>query len=372
MERVTLVTSGQANGREMGGGDGPTAGPRSSVPSSGVTITVTGSLDDVPRPSGDGLVVVTAAQMAAAADEVRSRRVHVPPGLANAEPAIVMRVARRAAEARAAADQARARLESLGPPPPMIDRVAERAVLDADAWADHAREERREAARPCLRLLLIGNGIGLALVIARLITRAAEPVFPLAGIIPLGSLAFAGLGLVRASRRTRAASAALAAALAEAGVRSIGGLTARRKKLDAWSRHSDAAVAAEHAAARAHERWVALAGADVPPHAAETFLAAADALQVAERELQTARDAHAEATVMAGHEGAITPPPPAITPPPPPPPPPPLPAAACEPLMPDSGIDGSQRPEVDLRLRVMATLERALALNSKAPPPTDP
>ena len=243
---------------------------------------------------------VTAEQLEAAAAVVAERRSAVPFGVASDDADLdgLRRAAASAIAARTKAAGMRGQLERAGEAP-VVDVAAERAVLDAEAWFNHVRGEREGTITRWSRALMGANVAGMAILAGRGATQLAEPAMPMVAVAPLGALALLTAGALAGRHRLRSARLGLDRALAAAGVHSVGGLAARRARLEAWQRRAAAGEAAERAAGRAHDRWARCVGADVPPEALEELVVAAAELHRAEESFRTARAAHDEALALA-------------------------------------------------------------------------
>ncbi|HVE45400.1 MAG TPA: hypothetical protein VNA57_01450 [Acidimicrobiales bacterium] len=198
---------------------------------------------------------------AEALDRVPTRARGVPrERLQNASAAV------RAAEA--AVLDARAQLGER----PELPAEAAQAALAAEEAVTGARQQRSVGVDRSSKLLLAANAAGILIVAGRIRTPALDPLFVLVAALPLTALLHLVVTLGANTWTARTAASLRAAALRDAGMATMTGLVARNARVKAWTARADALAAAEAGLAEARRRWTGLTGASAGPSSIAALL----------------------------------------------------------------------------------------------------
>lgn len=224
-------------------------------------------------------------RMAAARSEIATVASGEPAAMLAVPPGLVRAVAARAIEATRVAAHLRAR----GNVPAPLDLAAARAAMASFAELRDARARRAALAHDRHRLLAFGNGaalvclLGAGLLLVAGVPPSSSVVAVWVALAAAGPLVALTVGTARLTRAHRALGRhvnACSAALAAAGVETIGELHARTFLWREWSRRRAEAARAARTEERALAAWHELVG-DVDPARAEELLAAASRLRAA-------------------------------------------------------------------------------------------
>ena len=214
-----------------------------------------------------------AARVAACAAGVEAARASArkgrPPGLdtvpAGLTAAGVRAAARRTREAAESLEVAR---DAVGERPTYDDGAA-RAVREAQADIEQARQDRASALPRANWVLTRANALGAVLVAGRFVSEAFDRTMVFVGAVPLAALVYSAFVVLVPIRRGRAAGRRRWAALRSMNVSTLAGLAALQERTGAWERRAARVKAAdaEYRAAGAAFRTmvgggVALASAD--------------------------------------------------------------------------------------------------------------
>ncbi|HVL92247.1 MAG TPA: hypothetical protein VM264_02790, partial [Acidimicrobiales bacterium] len=164
---------------------------------------------------------------------------------------------------------------------PRLDREAAAEAMEADAATVWAKAASRRALQGAGRWLLVANAGGVAVLLARLATAAADPLVPLAGALPVAALTAGAVAVGAARHRGRVAERRRQDALGRTGVSTVAALLVRQDEVAAWDRAAAALRAAEQAAVAADRAWAGLVGPEVPPASVEEVIAAVAAADAA-------------------------------------------------------------------------------------------
>jgi hypothetical protein len=221
----------------------------------------------------------------------------------------IRRLAKRASDALAVVERRRERAGER----PDLDPAADAAVRAAVARYRAACAARSTIGETRQRLLARGNAAAVtSLGAAGLLVAAgvAPMALPVAFFVVASTVGPATATAMAATRRTDAQRAVAAAreawveALEQAGVATMGALSARRLAVRAWERHNAEVALAEEAAAPHLRAWHRVAGPGVDPADVEAVLAQVAALRAAQLRLlavhlsQRAAEPEPEAVVV--------------------------------------------------------------------------
>lgn len=205
------------------------------------------------------------------ADEARLRSLLPATVLGFPEAELRLR-ARRLREARIAL----ARRQAAVGPRPELQLAAEQAVHAARDAASIADDGVRAARTAAHQLLLLGNVIGVVMIVACVfaMTAGVSPLSTTLGVVlmasaggPIGAVIGGVRGIQAAQRRRAEARAVWTAALERAGVETMGDLAAARLRHDDWRERCQAAQVAADREQHAAEAWLEAVGPGIDPSA---------------------------------------------------------------------------------------------------------